>query len=71
MKIKKSTVLGLAAITAIGIAVYISRKQTRNHNDKIRLAQIADEGYEVANDILYPNKRTGAKNLRYGPVLPE
>ncbi len=32
---------------------------------------VADEGYETAPDILYPNKKTFGDNLHYGPVLPQ
>lgn len=66
---KKSTniTIGLFSIAALGIAVFISIQRKK----KKQLTHIADEGYEFANDILYPNKRQLAKNLRYGPVLPE
>ncbi len=37
---------------------------------KNRLVHIADEGYETANDILYPSK-TDRRRLHYGPVLPQ
>jgi hypothetical protein len=32
---------------------------------------VAEEGYETAPDILYPNKKTFGDNLHYGPVLPQ
>ena len=68
MKISKKTLLGLATITAVAVVVvYLNNKQ----KNRAKLKHIADEGYEFANDILYPNKLQLAKNLRYGPVLPE
>jgi hypothetical protein len=67
MKISKTALYGLLAISAIGIVVYVTRK----HKKRIKLTHIADEGYEIAHDILYPNQLHNEKNLRYGPVLPE
>lgn len=67
MKINTKTILGLTAITAVGIAIYL----TRRYRNKIKLSQIADEGYEMAHDVLYPNKLPAAKKLHYGPVLPK
>jgi hypothetical protein len=32
---------------------------------------VADEGYETAPDILYPNRKMFGDNLHYGPVLPQ
>ncbi len=70
MKISKKTLFSLLAITAVGVVIYLSRKG-EDDNCEGKLAHIADEGYETANDILYPNQARREKNLRYGPVLPE
>lgn len=68
MKKNTKTLLWFTAITAtITLAVYITRQQ----RTRIKLARISDEGYEVAQDILYPDKLRDSKKLRYGPVLPE
>jgi len=68
MKTTTKTLLWFTTITAaIGLAVYITRQQ----KNKMKLARIADEGYEIAQDILYPNKLKESRKLRYGPVLPE
>ena len=67
MKISTKTMLGIAAITAIGIALLLGTKKSK----KINLDQIADEGYETAHDILYPKQFGREKKLQYGPVLPE
>jgi hypothetical protein len=67
MKISTKTMLGIAAITAIGIALVLGTKKSK----KINLDQIADEGYETAHDILYPKQFGREKKLQYGPVLPE
>lgn len=70
MKISKNTLFSLLAITALGVVVYLAR-QEKSEDCEGKLAHIADEGYETANDILYPNHPRREKNLRYGPVLPE
>ncbi|MDB5202162.1 MAG: hypothetical protein JWQ27_1571 [Ferruginibacter sp.] len=60
--------MAAAAIATIAV-IY----KTRRRNTLMRLEHTADEGYETAHDILYPDKltrwRTG--KLRYGPVLPQ
>ena len=69
MKLKTSAIIGLAALGVIVAAVILTNKKGR----KIRLSQVADEGYETAHDMLYPNKFNSpreSKELRYGPVLP-
>jgi hypothetical protein len=67
MKISTKNMLGIAAISALGIALMIGTKKSK----KINLDQIADEGYETAHDILYPKQFGREKKLQYGPVLPE
>lgn len=67
MRISKNTLWALAAISALGIVVYVSsKKKTRK-----QLTSIAEEGYEIAQDILFPDKKLKEKKLHYGPVLPE
>ena len=66
MKSSTKVILGLAAITATGTLIYL----TRSLNTKCRLKKISNEGYETAHDILYPTKYNRAKKLHYGPVLP-
>ena len=57
--------IGLAAVTT-GILVYAVRR-ARACN---RSANVADEGYETAHDILYPEKKHRGAKLHFGPVLP-
>ncbi|MEO6719527.1 MAG: hypothetical protein ABIN67_04135 [Ferruginibacter sp.] len=67
MKTGCRIILATAIITAVVVAIKVSQKK----NTERRLANIADEGYETANDILYPQHKFGQdKRLRYGPVLP-
>lgn len=66
MKFKTKTILGLAALTAITLIVYLKQKEAT----RIKLAQLAEEEYETAHDIMYPSRYIRSKDLRYGPVLP-
>ena len=67
MKKSTKTMIGIAALTAIGIASYIISRQKKQN----RLSHVADEGYETAHDVLYPHKTQKSGRLQYGPVLPE
>jgi hypothetical protein len=66
-KLDTKIIAGLAAVTAIGILLLLTSKQKK----KKRLKKIAEEGYETASDILFPNKSNPSKKLHFGPVLPE
>lgn len=67
MKASTKILLGISAIAAAGIAVFLVRKKNTNK----MLDQIADEGYETAHDVLFPNKNKRDSRLQYGPVLPQ
>lgn len=67
MKISNKALLGLVALSAVGIVLYaVSKKKHRR-----KLSRIADEGYEIAHDILFPDRDVKERKLHYGPVLPE
>ena len=66
MKLSHKILLGIAISAAAGILIYASK----NSNTKRMLTKIADEGYETAQDILFPSKTIQEKNLRFGPVFP-
>lgn len=66
MKLGYKLTFLLAAVGTAAAVVYF----TRNVSAKRRLGQVADEGYETAQDILFPGKKVRGK-LHYGPVLPE
>ena len=70
MKTSTKTMIGVAALAAVGLAIYVMSREKRKEKTNSRLAHIADEGYETAHDVLYPNKFKPSK-LQYGPVLPE
>lgn len=67
MKITKKSMLGLLAIATFGIAFYVASKK----KNRKKLSRIAEEGYEIAHDILFPDKKVNERKLHYGPVLPE
>ena len=66
MKTSKTLIYGVAAIAFTGLLVYA----TRRTNTKRRMAEVADEGYETAADLLHPKTNQRFKKLHYGPVLP-
>ena len=68
MKTSTKITLGVAALAAVGLTIYLMNKEKNNRD--LRMAHVADEGYETAHDVLYPEKRVSPR-LKYGPVLPE
>ncbi len=67
MKVSNKALWGILAVSALGIAFYLGSKK----RDRKKLKRIAEEGYEIAHDILFPDKLLSEKKLHYGPVLPE
>ena len=67
MKTSKKIIYGAAAVAFTGLLVYVIRRSNTNR----RIAEVADEGYETAADLLHPKTNRRFKNLHYGPVLPE
>jgi hypothetical protein len=67
MKTKNKIVLGVAAATLVGVIIYAIRRK----NTHEILSRVADEGYETAQDVIYPNKGKRNRKLQYGPILPE
>jgi len=66
MKLNSKLTFLLAAVGTAAAVVYF----TRNVSARRRRGLVAEEGYETAQDILYPGKMVRGK-LHYGPVLPE
>jgi hypothetical protein len=54
----------LTLITGVGFLV------VRRLNKRRKLKHVADNGYETAQDVLYPGKHVRSKKLHYGPVIP-
>jgi hypothetical protein len=68
MKKTNKFLLGVAAAAAIGLIFYTLRNRRQL---ELRHARVADEGYETAHDVLYPNQKGRGRKLHFGPVLPE
>ena len=67
MKKTDKILVAVAAGFLAGLIVYAARR----YKERSILNQVANEGYEIAHDILFPNKSQMGKKLHYGPVLPE
>jgi hypothetical protein len=57
-------VIGIAAVAAVGALISITRK----HKKEKVLRIASDEGYETAQDVLFP-KHNRSRHLKYGPVF--
>ena len=66
MKTSTKIIYGAAAVAVASLLIYSIRK----NNTKRRIAEIADEGYETAVDILHPKTNDRFRKLQFGPVLP-
>ena len=69
MKLAQKVVLSLALVGATGIVIYLL--SNRRSDNRRMLNLIADEGYETAQDVLFPDKNIQDKNLHFGPVIPK
>ena len=67
MKTNKTIIYGAAAVALTGLIIFAVRLQ----NTRRRVAEVADEGYETAADILHPKTNRRFRKLHYGPVLPD
>jgi hypothetical protein len=67
MKNISKITLALAAVSAAVIVLYAVRRA----ETKRMLAKVADEGYETAHDILFPDKMNTQNQMHFGPVLPD
>ena len=65
----KSTIKLAAAIGIIYLAAKVISRLRRNSKNSRRLKTVANEGYETAIDVLFPEKQTKGR-LHYGPVIP-
>ncbi len=65
MKLNYRLTFLLAAVGTAAAVVYL----TKRAGAKRRLGQVSEEGYETAQDILFPGQMVRGK-LHYGPVIP-
>jgi uncharacterized protein YxeA len=55
-----------AVLVLTGVGILIVRKI----NTRRKLEKVADDGYETAQDVLFPHNEIKSKKLHYGPVHP-
>ena len=56
-------VASLASLAAIGVIIYFSYSKKKVLKQNERLERVAEEGYEFAQDILFPLKRHPLKRF--------
>lgn len=58
MKNSYRILLGVASLAAVGVIIILAQRG-KNETMRKRTQEVADEGYELAYDVLYPlrNKR--------------
>lgn len=61
----------ILTVVAIGILAGLAVYAARRYRERSRLNQVADEGYETAHDVLFPDRDRIGRKLHYGPVIPE
>ena len=64
MKNRQILILGITSLAAIGLVVLLAGR-TKRHRILERLDKIAEEGYEFAEDILYPTAKPLHKKEEY------
>ena len=64
MKQTLKFVTGIAVIAGVGYLLI------RRANHRRELANVSDNGYETAHDVLYPHKKAKHKKVHFGPVIP-
>lgn len=63
MKKDQKLIIGITAVLAVGLALYIAGKTKKDRMFE-RLDKIAEEGYETAGDILFPLRKPLIKRFR-------
>jgi len=64
MKRNDIIIFGITSLAAIGLIVLLAGR-TKKHRILERLDKIAEEGYETAGDILFPQNKQLYKNEEY------
>ena len=64
MKNRQLIILGITSIAAISLVVLLGLRTKKNRIME-RLDKIAEEGYEIAEDILYPSSKPLYKKEEY------
>jgi hypothetical protein len=67
MKLSTKLLFLLGTVALGGLIFYAAR----TYQTSRMTYAVSEEGYETANDILFPNNKRQSDKLHYGPVLPD
>ena len=62
---RKKIIAGISLLTLTGVIIYLWRRQRISTVNQLKAEQVAEEGYETAHDVLFPNKGRRLKRHRY------
>jgi hypothetical protein len=62
---RKKIIAGISLLTITGVIIYLWRRQRIHAVNQLKAEQVAEEGYETAHDVLFPNQRRRIKRYRY------
>lgn len=68
MNNKEKVLLAGVAFLAISITAGLLFNREKEKSKQARV--VADEGYELASDIIFAEDYIKTRSLKYGPVLP-
>jgi hypothetical protein len=63
MSKNSKALIGMASLAAIGVLMYWRYNRKKVKKEMERLERVAEEGYEFAQDILFPLKRHPLKRF--------
>jgi len=64
---RKTIITGISLLTLTGVIIYLLRRQRIHAVNQLKAEQVAEEGYETAHDVLFPNRGRRIKRHRYPP----
>jgi hypothetical protein len=62
---RKKIIAGISLLTLTGVIIYLWRRQRISTVNQLKAEQVAEEGYETAHDVLFPNRGRRVKRYRY------
>ena len=62
---RKKIIAGISLLTLTGVIIYLWRRQRISTVNQMKAEQVAEEGYETAHDVLFPNGGRRLKRYRY------
>jgi hypothetical protein len=66
VKTSKKIIAGIGLATVVGLVIYLVRRHKSNRIRKEVAEQVAEHGYETAQDILFPKKGRKGRRDSYG-----